>query len=75
MSNVEQDAFAAIVRQLDHDPLEAEPAPAPVPPTWTDTEAVASLVDVYRLNVAAASADPAAVAAAVNPLLALPIFA
>ena len=48
MSDLERDAFAAIVRQLDDDPLEAEPAPAPVPPTWADTEAVASLVDVYR---------------------------
>jgi hypothetical protein len=48
MSEIERDAFAAIVRQLDEDPLEAEPAPQPVPPTWTDSEAVASLVEVYR---------------------------
>ena len=38
MSDVERDAFAAIVRQLDDDPLEAEPASEPVPPTWSDTE-------------------------------------
>jgi hypothetical protein len=48
MSEIERDAFATIVRQLDGDPLEAEPAPEPVPPTWTDTEAVASLVEIYR---------------------------
>ncbi len=48
MSEIERDAFAALVRQLDDDPLEAEPAPQPVPPTWTDSEAVASLVEVYR---------------------------
>jgi hypothetical protein len=48
MNDVERDAFAAIVRQLDDDPLEAEAAPEPVPPTWTDTEAVASLVEIYR---------------------------
>jgi hypothetical protein len=48
MSEIERDAFAALTRQLDADPLEAEGAPEPVPPTWTDTEAVASLVDVYR---------------------------
>ncbi len=48
MSQIERDAFAALTRQLDDDPLDAEPAPEPVPPTWTDTEAVASLVEVYR---------------------------
>lgn len=48
MSDVERDAFAALARQLDGDPLEAELAPEPVPPTWTDREAVALLVDVYR---------------------------
>jgi hypothetical protein len=48
MSDIERDAFAAIVRQLAYDPLEAEPAPEPVPPTWSDSEAVASLVEVYR---------------------------
>lgn len=47
MSDVERDAFAALARQLDDDPLVAQGAPEPVPPTWTDTEAVASLVDVY----------------------------
>jgi hypothetical protein len=29
MSEIERDAFAALVRQLDDDPLEAEPAPVP----------------------------------------------
>jgi hypothetical protein len=48
MNEIERDAFAALTRQLDDDPLDAEPAPEPVPPTWTDTEAVASLVEVYR---------------------------
>jgi hypothetical protein len=48
MSDVERAAFAALTRQLSDDPLEAEPAPQPVPPTWTDTEAVAALADVYR---------------------------
>jgi hypothetical protein len=48
MSEIERDAFAALTRQLDDDPLDAEPAPQPVPPTWTDTEAVAALVEVYR---------------------------
>ncbi len=48
MSDVERDAFGALARQLDDDPLEAQAAREPVPPTWTDTEVVASLVDVYR---------------------------
>jgi len=48
MSEVERDAFAALSRQLADDPLEAEPAPESVPPTWTDTEAVAALVELYR---------------------------
>ena len=48
MSDVERAAFAAVTRQLSDDPLEAEPAPQPVPPTWTDSDAVASLVEVYR---------------------------
>jgi hypothetical protein len=48
MSEIECDAFAALTRQLDDDPLNAEPVPEPVPPTWTDTEAVAALVEVYR---------------------------
>jgi hypothetical protein len=48
MSEIERDAFAALTRQLDDDPLDAEPTPEPVPPSWTDTEAVASLVEFYR---------------------------
>ncbi|HST14731.1 MAG TPA: replication-relaxation family protein [Gaiellaceae bacterium] len=48
MTELEQDAFAAIVRQLDDDLLDAKPAPAPVPPTWSETQAVELLVDVYR---------------------------
>ena len=48
MSDVERAASAALSRQLADDPLEAEPAPEPVPPTWTDIEAVAALVEVYR---------------------------
>jgi hypothetical protein len=48
MSEIERDAFAEIVRQLADDLLDAESAPEPVPPTWTDSAAVASLVKVYR---------------------------
>jgi hypothetical protein len=48
MSDVERKAFAALTGQLGDDPLEAEPAPQPVPPTWTDMDAVAVLVELYR---------------------------
>jgi len=48
MRDVERAAFAALTRQLTDDPLEAETAPEPVPPTSTDGDAVASLVEVYR---------------------------
>jgi hypothetical protein len=48
MSEIERSAFAALARQLDDDPLDAEPASKPVTPTWTDTAAVASLVEFYR---------------------------
>ena len=48
MGDVERKAFAALTRQLGDDPLEAEPGPEPVPPAWTDTEAVAALVELYR---------------------------
>ena len=48
MSDVERAAFAALTRQLGDDPLEAELAPEPVPPVWTDTEAVAALVELYH---------------------------
>ena len=48
MSDIELGAFAALARQLADDPLEAEAAPEPVPPTRTDTETVALLVAVYR---------------------------
>jgi hypothetical protein len=48
MSDLERDAFAALTRQLADDPLEAEAAPEPVPATWTDSQAVAALVDLYR---------------------------
>ena len=38
MSELERDAFAALVRQLDDDPLEAETRPMPVAAaTWTET--------------------------------------
>ncbi|MGH2998088.1 MAG: replication-relaxation family protein [Gaiellaceae bacterium] len=47
MSEIERDAFAAVVRQLDDDPLEAKPTPTPVPARWTETEAVALLADTY----------------------------
>lgn len=48
MTELEQNAFAATVRQLDDDLLDAKPAAAPVPPTWSETQAVELLVNVYR---------------------------
>ena len=48
MSEIERDAFAALVRQLDDDPLEARPKPAPVPPSTRDLQAVELLADSYR---------------------------
>lgn len=48
MNDLEGEAFAAIVRQLDGDLLEAKPAPAPVPPSWSETQAVELLADTYR---------------------------
>jgi hypothetical protein len=47
MSDVERDAFAALVRQLDDDLLEAKALPAPVPATWSENEAVELLVESY----------------------------
>ena len=47
MSAIERDAFAALARQLADDPLEAEFAPAPVSPSWPDSEAVTGLVQTY----------------------------
>lgn len=47
MSEIERDAFAAIVRQLEDDLLEAKPTPTPVPPTWSETEMVELLADAY----------------------------
>jgi hypothetical protein len=48
MSQVERDAFAALLRQLADDPLDARFAPAPIPPTPSEREAVAQLVASYR---------------------------
>jgi hypothetical protein len=48
LSELEQDAFAAIMRQLDEDLLEAKPTPSPVPPSWSETETVELLADTYR---------------------------
>lgn len=48
MDDVERNAFAAFARQLADDPLEAEFAPTPAPPTRADTDAVNRLVDAYR---------------------------
>jgi hypothetical protein len=48
MSAVERDAFVTLARQLVEDPLDAHFAPAPVPPTPSDREAVARLVAGYR---------------------------
>jgi Replication-relaxation len=57
MNNVERDAFAALARQLAHDPLNAYFAPAPVLPTASDKEAVARLVASYRAREQARVAD------------------
>lgn len=48
MNETERDAFNALVRQLDDDPLKAAPAPAPVAPSWSETQAIELLVDMYR---------------------------
>jgi hypothetical protein len=48
MSAVERDAFEALGRQLAADPLDAHFAPTPLPPTWSDSEAVGRLVAAYR---------------------------
>jgi hypothetical protein len=48
MNQNERDAFAAVVRQLDDDPLEAKPARVPVPASWSDRQAVELLVDLSR---------------------------
>jgi len=49
MSEIERDAFAAIVHQLDtEDPLEVQARPEPVPPTVGDLDAVELLADTYR---------------------------
>jgi hypothetical protein len=48
MSAVERHGFAALACQLADDPLDAHFAPAPVPPTPSDREAVGRLVASYR---------------------------
>lgn len=48
LSELEQDAVAAVVRQLDEDLLEAKPTPQPVTPSWSETETVELLADTYR---------------------------
>lgn len=49
MTEIERDAFAAIVHQLDaEDPLEAQAKPEPVPPTVRDLDAIEPLADTYR---------------------------
>jgi hypothetical protein len=48
MNETERDAFDALVRQLDDDPLKAKPAPAPAPPSWSETQAVELLVELYQ---------------------------
>jgi protein involved in plasmid replication-relaxation len=57
MNDVERDAFAALARQLADDPLDAHFAPAPVPPTASDTEAIARLVACYRAREQARVAE------------------
>jgi hypothetical protein len=49
MGEIERDAFAAVVRQLDaEDPLEVQTRPEPVPPTVRDLDAVELLAETYR---------------------------
>jgi hypothetical protein len=57
MSAVERDAFAAVTRQLAADPLDAHFAPTPLPPTWSDSEAVGRLVAAYRARQQARVAE------------------
>jgi hypothetical protein len=49
MSEIERDAFAVIVRQLDaEDLLEVRARPEPLPPTVHDVDAVELLAETYR---------------------------
>ena len=48
MGEIERDAFAAIVRQLGDDPLDARPTAEPVPPTVRDLDTVELLVESYQ---------------------------
>jgi len=49
MSEIERDAFAAVVHQLDtEDVLDPQAKPGPVPPPVHDLEAVELLADTYR---------------------------
>jgi Replication-relaxation len=57
MSALERAAFAALERQLVDDPLDANLAPAPVPPSQSDREAVARLVAAYRARQQARVAE------------------
>lgn len=57
MSAVERDAFAALARQLADDPLDAHFAPTPLPPSWSDSEAVGRLVAAYRARQQARVAE------------------
>jgi hypothetical protein len=57
MDAVGREAFAALRRQLAADPLEAELAPEPEPPTPSDTRAVERLIDSYRARQRARIAE------------------
>jgi len=49
MNDIERDAFAAVVHQLDtEDVLEIKAKPEPVPPTVRDLDAIDLLADSYR---------------------------
>jgi DNA-binding Lrp family transcriptional regulator len=49
MSEIERAAFATVVRQLDtEDLLDVQAKAEPVPPTWSETETVELLVEIYR---------------------------
>jgi len=57
MSAVEHAAFEALARQLADDPLDAHFAPTPVPPSWSDSEAVGRLPASYRARQQARVAE------------------
>jgi hypothetical protein len=48
MDEAERAAFATLCTQLTDDPLRAEFAETPAPPSWADEQAIAGLVERYK---------------------------